>query len=223
MTNDESPSPRTQPSAPAAIVQAGHHLSSLGLSRGTAGNVSMREGDLITISPTGAVLGNLAPQELAVLTMDGAHVAGPRPSKEYPLHLALYRRDPEARAVVHLHSRHAAAVSCLPPWSASSALPPITPYFVMRVGQTPLIPYAPPGDPVQAEGIENLGFAFRAVLLQNHGPVTAGTSMAAAIDAATELEEACAIILALGDQDPVPLSAQATADLSRRYGSPWSS
>jgi ribulose-5-phosphate 4-epimerase/fuculose-1-phosphate aldolase len=204
-----------------AIADAGRLLTELGLSRGSAGNISMREGDSVVMSPTGAALGDLDPESLSVLTVDGAHVGGPKPSKEYPLHRALYRRDPDVRAVVHLHSRSAAALSCVPPWSERSALPPITPYFIMRVGQTPLIPYAPPGDPEQAQDIERLGFAFRAVLLQNHGPVTAGTSMASAIDAAIELEEACAIMLTLGEREPIPLPPDAATDLAQRYGTPW--
>ncbi|NED96698.1 aldolase [Phytoactinopolyspora alkaliphila] len=208
--------------APEAIATAGRQLAELGLSRGSAGNISVREGETIYMSPTGAVLGDLDPGDLAVLDVDGAHRAGPRPSKEYPLHRALYRRDPEIRAVVHLHSRDAAAVSCLPPWSPRSAIPPITPYFVMRVGQTPLIPYAPPGDARQADDIEALDFPFRAVLLQNHGPVTAGTTMAGAVDAAIELEEASAILLSIGDRRPVLLPAEAVDELTRAYGSPWS-
>lgn len=212
----------TEESARELVVRAGRWLAEQGLARGTAGNLSVRHGETILVTPTGAELGAIEPGALAVLDLDGTHLSGPRPSKEYPLHRALYRRDPAARAVVHLHSRRSTAVSCLPAWSPRSAVPPITPYFVMRVGQVPLIPYADPGDARQAAKIEGLPFPFRAALLQNHGPVTAGHTMAAALDVAAELEESCAILLELGAHRPVVLSEGVAASLARRYGSPWS-
>lgn len=123
--------PRTE------LAAAGARLAALGLSPGSSGNLSVRIDDHILITPTGADLAHVDPDGLSVLAPDGTHLDGPRPSKEFPLHSAFYRRDPATRAVVHLHARHATAVSCLDPWSARSAVPPLTPYFVMRVGQTP--------------------------------------------------------------------------------------
>ncbi|MGW7518140.1 class II aldolase/adducin family protein [Streptomyces sp. NPDC054796] len=203
------------------LAAAGARLAGLGLSPGSSGNLSVREGDRILITPTGADLAALDTGALSELSLDGTLLAGPRPSKEFPLHTAFYRRDPELTAVVHLHSRHAAAVSCLPAWSERSAIPPLTPYFVMRVGQTPLIPYAAPGDPAQAELLEGLRFGFRAALLQNHGPVVAGTSMGAAADGAVELEEVCALRLLLGGGEQRLLADGEITELTGRYGSPW--
>ncbi|MEU5371034.1 class II aldolase/adducin family protein [Streptomyces sp. NPDC005951] len=207
------------------LVEAGRELSAAGLSPGASGNLSVRIGDRIYMTPTGARLDALDPERLAVLDadapLDRGHVAGPAPSKEFPLHRAFYRRDPATRAVVHLHSAHAAACSCLPAWSGRSALPPLTPYFVMRVGQTPLIPYAPPGDLAQAHGLEALGFPFRAALLQNHGPITAGGTLARAVDAAVELEEVSRLILLLKGTAPRLLTADEAALLARRYDSVW--
>ncbi|RKN41223.1 class II aldolase/adducin family protein [Streptomyces hoynatensis] len=205
----------------AALAAEGARLTNLGLSPGASGNISVRDGDTVLITPTGRPMGGLDPKELSVLALDGTHLAGPRPSKEYPLHLAFYRRDATAQAAVHLHSRHATAVSCLPPWSPRSAVPPLTPYFVMRVGQTPLIPYAAPGDPAQAAALERLPFACRAALLQNHGPVTSGPSLAAAADAAIELEEVCALLLLLGGREGRLLAPGEAAGLAERYGTPW--
>ncbi|OON74680.1 class II aldolase/adducin family protein [Streptomyces tsukubensis] len=203
------------------LAAAGAHLAALGLSPGSSGNLSVLDGDRILITPTGADLARIDPDALSVLDLEGGHLDGPRPSKEFPLHAAFYRRDPAARAVVHLHSRHATAVSCLPPWSRRSAVPPLTPYFVMRVGQTPLLPYAPPGDAEQAGDLERLPFPLRAALLQNHGPAVAGTSMGAAVDAAVELEEVSALLLALGER-PARLLTPAEAEvLAAKYGSPW--
>lgn len=203
------------------LAAAGAHLASLGLSPGSSGNLSVREGDRVLITPTGADLAAIDPDGLAVLDLDGTHLDGPRPSKEHPLHTAFYRRDATTRAVVHLHSRHAAAVSCCPPWTRHSALPPLTPYFVMRVGQTPLIPYAAPGDAAQAVELERLPFPFRAALLQNHGPVVAGADVRAASDAAVELEEAAALLLTLGERATRLLTPEECTALAQRYGSPW--
>ncbi|MEU6447230.1 class II aldolase/adducin family protein [Streptomyces sp. NPDC048594] len=203
------------------LVAAAAHLAGLGLSPGSSGNVSVRDGDRVLTTPTGADLAALDPHGLSVLDLDGRHLDGPAPSKEYPLHLAFYRREHATRAVVHLHSRHAAAASCRSPWSERSALPPLTPYFVMRVGQIPLLPYAPPGDPAQAAGLERIAFPCRAALLQNHGPVVAGTSLRAATEGAIEVEEASALSLLLGDRPVRLLTPEEATALATRYGTYW--
>ncbi|MBU6535015.1 class II aldolase/adducin family protein [Streptomyces sp. NPDC057245] len=204
------------------LVATAAHLAGLGLSPGSSGNVSARDGDRVLVTPTGTDLAALDPGSLSVLDLDGNHLDGPAPSKEYPLHLAFYRREHATRAVVHLHSRHAAALSCRrAPWSGRSALPPITPYFVMRVGQIPMLPYAPPGDPAQASDLELLAFPCRAALLQNHGPVVAGTSLRAAAEAAIEVEEASALLLLLGEQPVRHLAPEEATALARKYGTYW--
>jgi ribulose-5-phosphate 4-epimerase/fuculose-1-phosphate aldolase len=173
------------------------------------------------MSPTGSDLAALDAQQLSVLDFEGNLLSGPKASKEYPFHRAMYRRNAETGAIVHLHSTYAVGVSCLEPWSAMSAIPPITPYFVMRVGQTPLIPYAAPGDSSQAGVIENLAFPFGAVLLQNHGSITSGSTMAAAVEAAIELEEACKILLLLGTKPARYLTGREASTLASTYSSPW--
>ncbi|MFD1719577.1 class II aldolase/adducin family protein [Georgenia deserti] len=203
------------------LVAAGRAVVAAGLSPGSSGNISVRTGDRMLMSPTGARLDELRVDSLAIVDMAGEHIGGPRPSKEKWLHRAMYARTPEARGVVHVHSRHAVAASCLPAWHSCSALPPLTPYFVMRVGQTPLLPYAPPGDPGQAEELETLDIPCRAVLLQNHGSVVAGTNIASAVDAAVELEEAAWLRLALAGSGPRTLQQEEVLDLARRHGTPW--
>jgi ribulose-5-phosphate 4-epimerase/fuculose-1-phosphate aldolase len=208
------------------LCTAGRQLEALGLSPGSSGNISVRVGDELQMSPTGVALGSLVPGELSVLSPDGqdgyAHVRGPRPSKEVALHDVFYRSDPEARCVIHLHSTYAVAASCLPAWSAYSALPPVTPYLLMRVGNIPLVPYAPPGDVVQARSLLDLDLQFHAALLQNHGPVVAGSTVAEALARAVEVEEAAKIALALGHRADVRLlDEQEAAVLSARYGQPW--
>lgn len=203
------------------LVAAGRALVAAGLSPGTSGNLSALAGKEMLLSPTGVRLDELSPGHLARVDLLGSHVGGPPPSKEHWLHRAMYRRNPATRAVVHVHSRAATAVSCLAPWREASAVPPLTPYFVMRVGQTPLIPYAAPGDRAQAEALERLALPLRAALLQNHGPVVGGASIEAALDAAIELEEACQLYLSLAGHNPRPLSEADARALAERYGTPW--
>jgi ribulose-5-phosphate 4-epimerase/fuculose-1-phosphate aldolase len=203
------------------LVEAGAHLTSLGLSPGASGNVSIRQDDTIVMSPTGTSLGQLNLTDLSVLDFDGTLLEGPKPSKEFPFHRAFYRRDTAARAVVHVHSVAALAVSCLDPWRDWSAVPPLTPYFVMRVGQTPLVPYADPGDTGQADQIEAIPFPVRAVLLQNHGAVACGATMDEALEAIIELEQTCEILLRLGSRSTHLVDDEAAERLALRYGSPW--
>jgi ribulose-5-phosphate 4-epimerase/fuculose-1-phosphate aldolase len=204
------------------LCAAARRLDALGLSPGASGNVSAREGERMLITPTGISMGEIRPQDLSVVdATSGEWLEGPKPSKEWPLHQALYGRDSSAGAVVHLHSTKATAMSCLPPWADNSALPPLTPYFVMRVGQTPLIPYAAPGSHDQAVAIAASERPFRAVLLQNHGPITAGPGIDEAVAAAIELEEVAKLLLLLRDRSPVLLNADQITELTEKYGTVW--
>lgn len=203
------------------LVSAAARVAAAGMSPGSSGNVSVRQGDRIIMSPTGADLAALDPDRLSVLDFHGNLLDGPKPSKEYPLHRAFYRREDSTRAVVHVHSIAASAWSCVDPWSERSAVPPLTPYFVMRVGQTPLIPYADPGDPVQGDVIEACAVRFRAALLQNHGAITAGRTMAEALEATIELEHTCALLLRIGAMPYQLIPADAAGRLAEKYDSVW--
>lgn len=203
------------------LVAAGAQLAGDGMSPGSSGNLSVRVGERIVISPTGTDLADLDPDGLSVLDFAGTLLAGPKPSKEYPFHRAFYRRDPALRAIVHTHSPAATAWSCLEPWSERSAVPPLTPYFVMRVGQTPLIPYADPGDRSQADAIEQTEARFRSALLANHGAITAGRTVGEALAAAVELEHTCGLLLRLGDRPRRLLPPGAAGRLAARYDSVW--
>lgn len=177
------------------------------------------------ISGTGQSLGSLTAEDLSImeLTSDGlVHVDGPRPSKEHGLHGALYHRDPEAVCVVHLHSTHAVAASCLPPWTEHSALPPLTPYLLMRVGNLPLIPYHPPGALAQATLLRELDMECHGALLQNHGPVVAGRSVSEAVDRAIEIELAAQTMMLVGRAPGVRLLTDSEAEhLTTTYQQPW--
>lgn len=209
----------------AHLCAAGAHLESLGLSPGSSGNLSIRDGDRVLITPSGASMSALEPDDLSVLTFTGSaleHVAGPRPSKELALHHAMYQRDPAATCVVHLHSTYAVSASCLEPWSSHTALPPLTPYLLMRVGNVPLIPYRAPGDAGQAALLRAVDVPFHAALLQNHGPIVAGHSVAQAVDRAIEIEAAAQTTVLIGRHPQVRmLSEQDAEELSAAYGQPW--
>lgn len=204
-----------------ALVGAGKALTANGLIRGSGGNISVRDGDNMLMSPTGSDLGSLDATSLSVLDFDGKLQAGLPPSKEFPFHRALYRRDRSTEAVVHVHSPAAMAVSCLEPWSDWSAIPPLTPYFLMRVGQTPLIPYADPGNSSQADWIEAIPFPLHAVLLQNHGAITVGRDLTEAVETAVELEQACEILLRTASLPKRLLDDDTAVRLAGKYGRHW--
>jgi len=179
------------------LVQIGRRLYERGLSPGTSGNLSARLQDGWLVTPTNACLGELHADRLSRLDDHGRHTSGPAPTKEVPLHLAYYHHRAGTRAVVHLHSPAAVAVSCLTPADPGNVLRPLTPYFVMRVGQLPLVPYLRPGHPDLASHIARLAVTHPAVLLANHGPVVSGVSLDAATAIAEELEEAARLSLGL--------------------------
>jgi len=194
------------------IVHLGSSLFSRRLTFGRTGNISVRDGSDILVTPTGASLGALEPGALSVIDERGRHVDGPKPSKEAFLHAAVYRARPAAGAVVHLHSTYSVAVSCLAGLPEDDVLPPLTAYYVMRVGALPLLPYHAPGDPTLEPLAEEVAGRHHAFLLANHGPVVAGADLAAAADAVEELEETARLFLLLQGHETRPLTpAQVTA------------
>lgn len=201
------------------ICRFGRSLFERGLTPGSSGNISLRLDDggwLVT--PTNASLGFLDPGRIARLDAQGQLVSGDPPTKEIPLHAALYETRAGARAIVHLHSSHAAAISMLPEIDPKAVLPPMTPYYLMRAGQTALVPYFRPGDPAVAEAIKGLAGRYSSVLLANHGPVVAGESLEAAVFATEELEESAKLYLLLRGLNPRYLSPEQVSDLVRVFG-----
>nr|PZN82180.1 MAG: aldolase [Pseudomonadota bacterium] len=200
------------------ICAAGASLFNRGLTHGSTGNISLRLQDggwLMT--PTGSSLGTLDPARLSKLDPDGRLVSGDPPTKEAFLHTTMYNARPNAGAVVHLHSTYSVAVSCLEGVDPENCLPPITAYYVMRVGSLPLVPYYPPGDKALAEAVGKLADRHHAVLLANHGPVVAGTNLSAAMDAIEELEETARLYLLLRGQSIRTLTDDQVTELRRRF------
>lgn len=203
------------------ICRIGQSLFDRGLTAGSTGNISVRlEDGTWLLTPTNASLGRLDPARLAHLDRSGRLLGGDPPSKELPLHDAVYAERASAGAIVHLHSTHAVAVSCLPEVDPADVLPPLTAYYVMRVGTLPLIPYHVPGDPALAQAIRGVAGRHSAVLLANHGPVVAGKDLDAATNAIEELEETARLYLLLRGLSPRTLTAAQVEELRRRFPIP---
>jgi len=201
------------------IVEVGRSLYDRGLAHGSAGNISIRVADGWLMTPTSSCLGRLDPGRISRLDASGKLLSGDKPSKETFLHVAMYRERPASAAVVHLHSVHAVAVSCLADLDPEDVFPPITAYAVMQVGRLVLVPYHPPGDEMLAEAVRKVAGRHHAVLLGNHGPVVAGSSLDAAVNAIEELEQTAKLVLLLRGQPVRLLTAEQVAEINRRFAS----
>ena len=180
------------------ICAIGASIFARGLTAGSSGNISVKTEEGWLMTPTGSSLGRLDPARLSKLGPDGSRlVSGDPPTKESFLHRVMYAERPKTGAVVHLHSTHSVAVSCLAEINPEDVLPPMTAYYVMRVGRLPLVPYFRPGDLALAEAVRGFAGEHHAVLLANHGPVVAGSDLDAAVNAIEELEETAKLYLLL--------------------------
>ncbi len=196
----------------------GASLHRRGLTHGATGNLSARLPDggwLMT--PTNVALADLDPGRLSHLDAEGRHIGGDKPTKEAFLHRAMYARRPTCEAVVHTHSTYSVAVSCLCGLDNRNCLPPLTAYYVMRVGRLPLAPYYPPGDELLAGAVDALATENHAILLANHGPVAAGASLDAAVGAIEEIEETARLYLLLHGESTRPLTPTQVEDLRQRF------
>lgn len=190
-----------------------------GLTPGSSGNISLRlEDGGFLMTPTNASLGFLDPARLSRLDAEGRLLSGDKPTKEVPLHTALYDTRAASGAIVHLHSTHSVALSMLPEIDPAAVLPPMTAYYVMKHGKTALIPYYRPGDDAVAGAIRGLAGRYSSVLLANHGPVVAGATLDAAVYAMEELEETARLYLMLRGLNPRMLTQPQVDDLVRHFG-----
>ncbi len=199
------------------IARLAGSLFDRGLTFGSTGNISVRLEDGWLMTPTGSSMGNIDPARISRLDGKGNHIGGNEPTKEAFLHMAMYDRRPKAKAIVHLHSTYSVAVSCLHDIDPANVLPPLTAYYVMRIGTLPLIPYFAPGDMGLADAVGKMASEHHAVLLASHGPVVAGKSLEDAVYATEELEETAKLFLALQTLRTRPLTETQIADLNRRY------
>lgn len=199
------------------IARLSRSLYERGLTAGSSGNISVRLTDGWLLTPTNACLGELDPARIARMDWDGKLLAGDPPSKEAFLHRSMYEERSGAGAIVHLHSTHSAAVSCMSGLDHANCIPPLTPYFVMKIGRLPLVPYFRPGDQALAGAIRGLAGKHSAVLLSNHGPVVSGANLEAAIYATEELEETAKLFLLLRNTPTNCLNADQIAELKAAF------
>ncbi|PLZ01114.1 aldolase [Burkholderia sp. WAC0059] len=205
------------------VASVGQSLFERGYASGTAGNISVRLDDGWLITPTDACLGDLDPARIAKVNLAGEWVAGDRPSKTLALHRAVYDHQPDMNAVVHTHSTHLVALTLAGVWREDDVLPPITPYYVMKVGHVPLVAYRRPGDPAVAERVRELAGSVRGVLLERLGPVVWHRSLREASAALEELEETARLVLLMQAQGKrvEPLDAQQIEELKTVFGARW--
>lgn len=198
------------------LIAIARSLYRRGYTFGTAGNISVRVDDRIIVSPTNSSFGDLKEDDLAEVNWGGEALPGPKPSKEAHFHLAAYRARPEARAVVHLHSCYATAVSCLEDLNLNDAMPVYTPYYAMRLPCLPVVNYYPPGDPALGPAVEAAAARSPALLLRNHGSITIGRSLQEAGGLAEEIEEQARLFFLLGSRGRA-LTPEQVAELRRRF------
>ena len=211
------------------ICRVGKSLFERGYAHATAGNISVRLDDGFLITPTDACLGFLDPTLLSRLDAQGRQLSGAPASKTLALHTAIYRTsagfDADTRCVIHTHSAHCVALSLS--CSDAELLPPITPYFVMKVGHVPLVAYQRPGEPAVAQEVAQLiarygesGRAIRAVMLARLGPNVWHDTPAAAMAVLEELEETARLVL-LASGALAPLAEPQIDELRRTFGARW--
>ena len=200
-----------------SICRLAKSLFERGLTIGSSGNISVRLDDGWLMTPTGSSMGNLDPNEISKLDLDGNLISGKSPTKESFLHIAMYDERPDSGAVVHLHSTHSVAVSCLADIDKKNVLPPITAYYVMKIGKLPLVPYFPPGDINLVRAVKEMASNHHAVLLANHGPVVAGKTLEDAVYAIEELEETARLFLLLRNMKTQYLNEKQVNTLNELY------
>ena len=199
-------------------------LFARGLTHGSTGNISARTDDGgLLVSPTGSSFGALDPGRLSRFDAAGRHVEGDRPTKEMPLHTAFHDTRSGCGAVVHLHSTHSVALSMMPEYDGARAntdsfLPPLTPYAIMQLGRVKLLPFFVPGDPAMGEAVRGLRGARSAVMLAHHGPVVAGPTVEAAVNAIEELEATARLALLLRGTGAKGLSDEQVERVEAAFG-----
>ena len=207
------------------ICRVGRSLFERGYVHSTAGNISVRLPDGFLITPSEACLGFLDPKTLSKVGVEGVQLSGARASKTLSLHLRIYAADANAGCVIHTHSTHLVALTLAGVWKREDILPPITAYYVMKVGHVPLIEYHRPGDPIVgdlvAQAIERMrGTPIRAVMLDRLGPNVWHSTPAGAMAALEELEETARLWL-LSARRPEPLNAEQIEQLRQQFGASW--
>jgi ribulose-5-phosphate 4-epimerase/fuculose-1-phosphate aldolase len=199
------------------ICTLGKSMFDRGLTVGSSGNISVRLDDGWLMTPTNSCLGRLDPAKLSKVDAKGDLLSGDKQTKESFLHLSIYAERPSAGAIVHLHSTHSVAVSCLADVDPRQPIPPITAYYVMKIGNLVLLPYYAPGDMTLANAVKEVAGKHHAILLANHGPIVAGKDLESAVYATEELEETARLYLLLRGNRLKILTSEQVAELHRKW------
>ncbi len=199
------------------ICTLGKSMFDRGLTVGSSGNLSARTGDGWLMTPTNSCLGRLDPAKLSKVDAQANLISGDKQTKESFLHLSMYAQRPSAGAIVHLHSTHSVAVSCLADVDPKQPIPPITAYYVMKIGNLVLLPYYAPGDMTLANAVKEVAGKHHAILLANHGPIVAGKDLESAVYATEELEETAKLYLMLRGNRLKILTPEQVAELHRKW------
>lgn len=213
------------------ICRVGRSLFERGYVHATAGNISARvpspAGGGFLITPTEACLGFLEPGQLAWLDAAGQQHSGLPASKTWLLHRRIYEADPLAHCIIHTHSTHLVSLTLQDPAGQGDLLPPITPYFVMKVGHVPRIAYHRPGDPRAADRVVQemaqaraAGRRLNAVMLDRLGPNVWHSSPAQAMAVLEELEET-ARLWCMSSPRPPSLTTAQIDELRQHFNAPW--
>lgn len=202
------------------LIAASRTLYDRKLIHAAGGNTSVRDGDFVWISQTGAELGTLTQDKLVKVDLQGNVLEGKAPSKEMAMHLAMYRARASARAVIHVHPTYSIALSTLIGENSSDAVPHYTMAFYVRAGRVPMIPYYPSGSHSLHEAVGALAPLHHAILLRQHGLIVAGSDMASAIGVVEEVEQCCqiAVVTALKG---APLTEEQCRSIDTAMGRSW--
>lgn len=214
------------------ICRVGQSLFDRGYVHATAGNISVRLEHGFLITPTDACLGFLDPADLALMDGQGQQLSGQRASKTMALHRKIYEASDHAlgswpaQCVIHTHSTHCVSLSLNS--KGPELVPPITPYFVMKVGHVPLIPYFRPGDPMAADAVADailhyaaLDTPIRAVMFSRLGPNVWHQDLSSAMAALEELEETAKLVQMAGLQTIENLSDAHIEELRQNFDAAW--
>ncbi|MBM3786416.1 MAG: aldolase [Acidobacteria bacterium] len=202
-----------------AMCDAGRSFHARGLAFGSTGNLSVREGDTVWITPTGQSMRHSSVESLAALGMDGSAQNANKPSKEYPFHLQAYAAaGGRAAALVHLHCTWSVMLSCLDDLDEAAPLPVMTPYYLMRVAPLAVVPYFRPGSADLAAAIGTAAAGHDCLLLRNHGIVCLGRTVSEAVDRAEELEETAKLFFQLRNEKVRLLTAEQQNDIGKVFG-----
>jgi ribulose-5-phosphate 4-epimerase/fuculose-1-phosphate aldolase len=209
------------------ICRVGRSIFESDYVHATTGNISTRLADGFLITPSDACLGILEPELLAEVGLDGVQLSGSRASETLLLHRRIYGADPDAHCVIHTHPTHLVELTLAGVWNCDDILPPITPYYVMKVGHVPLIDYHRPGDPavgeLVAQAIERMRAqkqSIRAVMLDRLGPNVWHSSSSEAMAPLEELEETAELWLRCANK-PLPLLPAPIDELRINFGAFW--